>query len=403
MKRLFLRASALTAILYCPFSPSKAQDKSTVRFLEESLCGPEIVLIGDAWDHARLEADLLLTLVKSGDLVKAPQKTSAIVSHLAFLKNRALMVFGEPREVLLRTIQAISDSAPKWNALALADDRAALSGELAGLHTMLETIAAQIPPEALISSTAAAFLLPPSVPSLQIRPSPGGPAVIGKSGRVTFQLIGAKGEPVEPEALHTTHTEKLHALLLDTRFRDYHHAHPRPTGRPGEYTFDFTPETPGPYRLWLDAMPVASGRGEFPIADLTPIPRPIAKPPAPDTPALLHKTGDFECRLIPGDGGLVFGQENHATLVVNDAAGNPVSRLEPIMGAFAHIVAFADDFQTILHIHPLGTMPRPDDLGGPKIEFRLRPTLPGWLRIYAQFSYAGKLHLASFAAPVTVK
>ncbi|GAA5116436.1 hypothetical protein JIN84_18980 [Luteolibacter yonseiensis] len=368
----------------------------------EALCGPEIVLLGDAWEHVQLERDALLEISKSGDLVKVPQKLAALISHLAFMQNRAVMVFGERRETLLALIKKTNDSTSRWNALALEDRRDALLGEWPSLVETISDIGRQFPPEALVSSSEASFVLPPVVPTLQVKFVHPPKLEVGKPSEVRFRLIGPGKIPVVPDQLHTTHTEKLHALLLDPSFADYHHAHPQPTEVPGEYAFTFIPNVAGPYRMWLDVMPVATGRGEFPIADLEKIPRPIAKAPAPGAAVTVATSGKYRARLeLPG-GELSFGNVGSIRVVLEEN-GKPLSRLEPLMGAFAHVVGFADDFQSILHIHPTGTMPVAGQLGGPQVDFQLRPLQPGWLRLYFQYQVDGGVRLAAFVVPVTVK
>lgn len=376
----------------------------TGRTTAEALCGPEIVLLGDAWEHVQLERDAILALSKSPDLTLIPQKTSALHSHLVFMQNRALMVFGDKRVKLDATITKVTDSFPRWNALALTGKGDALAAEWPVLSKDLATIAEQFPEEALVSSSEASFVLPPVVPTLQIRQDNPLPRLeAGKETEFRFRLIGGDGKPVIPDNLHTTHTEKLHALLLDPLFTDYHHEHPQPTETPGEYVFRFTPAHSTPYRLWLDAMPVATGRGEFPVADLLPIPRPIAKAPAPSAPVTEAVVDGFRVRLELPPEGLLFGGTGVVSATLEDPEGKPLTRVQPLMGAFAHVVGFADDFHTILHIHPLGAMPAADQLGGPKIDFQLRPIQPGWLRLYLQFQVDGKVRLATFVVPVTVK
>lgn len=362
-------------------------------------------MIGDAWEHVQLERDELHGIVQSGDLVLVPQKIASLRSHLAFIQNRAVMVFGDRRGKLLDTIRQVDESGPRWNALALADRRGTLSAEWPGLVRSLEEIGAQFPEEALVSSSEVSFVLPPVVPTLQVRfdPRPEPVPEAGRTYEVRFRLAGPGRVPVLPDDLHTTHTEKLHALLLDPLFRDYHHEHPQPTEVPGEYVFRFTPAFPGPYRLWLDAMPVATGRGEFPVADFGYIRRPMAKAPPPPEAVTEAVAGGFRARLELPPGGLFFGNATVASVVLEEEDGSPLTRIEPFMGAFAHVVGFADNFQTILHIHPLGGMPVAGQTGGPRIDFQLRPLQPGWLRLYFQFKVDGAEHLAEFAVPVAVK
>lgn len=384
-------------------TPGGGPSQTAARTAAEALCGPEIVLIGDAWEHVQLERDAVISMTSRGELEAVPSRLAALASHLHFIQNRAVMVFGSRRQRLVSITREVEEALPHWSALALAGRTRELTTEWPRLHQALATFRGQIPEEALISSSEASFLLPPVIPTTQIHLSAPPALAVGGPVEVRFRLIGGDTKPVLPDFLHTTHTEKLHALLLDPLFQDYHHEHPQPTGVPGEYRFTFTPRVAGPYRLWLDAMPVATGRTEFPIVDLARIPRPIVKAPAPSAPVLQAEAGGFLCQLEVPEGQLVFARDTTVTLRLRDAQGVPLTRLQPLMGAFAHVVGFADDFQTIHHIHPLGAMPQPGELGGPTINFRLRASLPGWIRLYVQFAVDDATHLAAFAVPVVVE
>lgn len=384
------------------FFPSAVRAQPENRDPREALCGLGIVLLGDAWEHVQLERDHFRKLVTDGDLTPGPQRLAAMMSHLVFMQNRSVMVFGSARDTLRGRIRDVEEILPLWNGMALAGNRKALEIALPGLDSLLVEIAAQYPGEALLSSGATSFLLPPVVPTLLVRAQPLTLPEPGGEVEVRFTLTGPGGVGIPVEVLHTTHTEKLHALVLDPGFRDYHHAHPQPAGAPGEYSFRFTPRTPGPYRLWLDALPVATGRGEFPVADLMPIPRPLKKNPPPPGPMLKASVDGFRAELVLPGGHLRFGDVNVPSLILTDSAGQPVRHLQPWMGAFAHVVGFADDFQTIFHIHPLGAMPQPGQTGGPRIDFEVRPQQPGWMTLFVQFLADDRVRQVAFVVPVKV-
>src|SRR4029077_4002962 len=66
------------------------------------------------------------------------------------------------------------------------------------------------------------------------------------------------------------------------------------------------------------------------------------------------------------------GEPAMGTLRVTRADGSGFTQLEPVMGAFAHLVGFHENRTTALHIHPetLRT-PGPKDRSGPDLYFRL--------------------------------
>lgn len=70
--------------------------------------------------------------------------------------------------------------------------------------------------------------------------------------------------------------------------------------------------------------------------------------------------------------------------------GTPFTELEPIMGAFAHLVGFNEDYKTVVHVHPKGSkLLTAQDRGGPKLEFLFYTTQPGFLRFFAQVQIKG--------------
>ena len=103
----------------------------------------------------------------------------------------------------------------------------------------------------------------PGAPSMKLAARPAAPLKVGEKAEVTITLTRARdGEPVTRRDLLVMHTEKIHLLIVDSSLTDYHHEHPRPADRPGEYTFSFTPRKPGPYRIFADVVPTEASQQE---------------------------------------------------------------------------------------------------------------------------------------------
>jgi hypothetical protein len=89
------------------------------------------------------------------------------------------------------------------------------------------------------------------------------------------------------------------------------------------------------------------------------------------------------------------------TLRVTDPDGHPFNKLEVVMGAFGHFVGFCDDFATVLHIHPVGSLIESPDLqGGPDLPFYFRSSKPGLVRFFAQVKIRGKEMFPRFVISV---
>jgi hypothetical protein len=243
----------------------------------------------------------------------------------------------------------------------------------------------------------------PGQPTIRMRASPEAPLAPGRASRVSLRLEKLDGSPVRPEDLMEMHTERIHVLVQEPGLDDYHHAHPTATETAGTYSFTFTPRKPGPYRVWADVVPVSTGMQELPFADL-PSAAPVAARALPRENQFETSAGGFRFRLVTGggtNGPLTAQQTRTLAVIVADSSGREVTRLEPAMNAFAHLVGFYDDFQTVVHFHPTGGEIRNPNLrGGPALGFLFHPPKEGFLRLFCQVQIDGKTLFAPFSAVV---
>lgn len=207
----------------------------------------------------------------------------------------------------------------------------------------------------------------------------------GRTIRVVAQITRG-GKPLTEEELKVVHTQKFHLLVIDPTMTDYQHLHPQPTVTPGSFLFTFTPKFNGGYRAWADVTPRDTGKQQYAMADL-------GEPGA----AAVDKKESHEATIGGYRFNLSFdqppkaGSEAMGSIHVTDAQGQPVNSLEPVMGAYAHIVGFYEDYQTIVHTHPMGEEPKLDsERGGPELMFHLAPEKPGYVRLFAQVKIGGQ-------------
>ena len=88
--------------------------------------------------------------------------------------------------------------------------------------------------------------------------------------------------------------------------------------------------------------------------------------------------------------------EREQLVEITGADGKGFTGLEPVMAAFAHIVGFNEDYNTVLHMHPKGA-PILDGAarGGPELEFQIYALRPGFVRLFAQVQIAGQTGIRS--------
>jgi hypothetical protein len=221
----------------------------------------------------------------------------------------------------------------------------------------------------------------------------------GKSFPCTLTLRTQDGnKPVTLDDLKEVHTEKIHLLIVDPSLDDYHHEHPVPLGNPGEYTFNFAPQRAGVYDFFVDIVPNATGIQEYVRATVE----------VPGTPSAIAKTANTEVTVQGytfaisfAETPLVEGTPVEMTLNVTGRDGKPFDKLEPLMGAFAHFVAFSEDRHDVAHIHPLGEEPTSEtQRGGPTLNAHLNIPSAGYSRLFAQVQIDGKNVFAPFGLQI---
>lgn len=88
---------------------------------------------------------------------------------------------------------------------------------------------------------------------------------------------------------------------------------------------------------------------------------------------------------------ITAGQGAMGKIIIRDSNDQPVRDLQPIMGAFAHIVGFMDDFKTVVHMRPLDKEPTDEnDRLGTVIHFHLGANVPGFMKLFAQIIIKGQ-------------
>jgi len=238
----------------------------------------------------------------------------------------------------------------------------------------------------------------PGEPSVRMTAVASGPVEAGRPLTVTVLLAKGDKAPLLHSDLLVMHTQPIHLLIEEPGLGDYHHEHPVPTETPGVYEFTFTPRKTAPYRIWADIVPEATGVQELPSADLPSVGK--AGPVADTATRFTSEAGGYQFTLTLAGGNDAppkAGQARAMTIKVADAAGKPTTQLEPVMNAFAHLVGFYGDFQTVVHLHPTGGDVLDEKLrGGPSLGFLFFPPKAGFIRLYCQVNIGGKMLFAPF-------
>ena len=221
----------------------------------------------------------------------------------------------------------------------------------------------------------------------------GPPPVPGVEARFTLILRTASGKPIAPEDLLVTHTKLLHLLIVDPSLDDYQHVHPEPGRTRGEWVFAFTPKREGRYRVFADFTPVATARGLYASSDV-----PVGRVGlAEDVPAATQHLSawavehdDFRFELIPAALPITARKPADLRLRITRPAGGAVP-MEPVMGAFAHLVAFDEARSGFAHLHPMEVdLDQRLDTVRPELNFKVTIPRAGRYVIWAQVNLGGR-------------
>jgi hypothetical protein len=204
------------------------------------------------------------------------------------------------------------------------------------------------------------------------------------SGPFSFKVTGPDGKPVTEYT--RAHDKDLHLILVRRDLTGFQHVHPV-LGGDGVWSVPLQVGAPGQYRVFADFKPAAHTSGLILGADVAVPgdyqPRPLEKPSRTTT------VGDYTVSL---DGDLVAGTASKLTLTVSKA-GQPVTDLEPYLGAFGHLVALREGDLAYLHVHPEESM-----TAGPQIVFFAEVPSAGTYGLFLDFQHGGTVRTAPFTA-----
>lgn len=229
------------------------------------------------------------------------------------------------------------------------------------------------------------------------------PAIAGAPVQATVRLATASGKPLAPNDLLVMHTRRLHLLIADPTLTDYQHVHPEATETAGEWAFAFTPRFSGGYRVFADFTPAATGRGLYAHADLEvaassgqPARTDDGRKAGPITDWTYTTPDGYRFALRPASESVRAGQVTDLAFTVERDDGGAVP-LEPVMDAYAHLVAFDEARSGFAHLHPneIDLSHQPDAVH-PRLTFQVTIPRPGRYVVWAQVNLGGRETFAPF-------
>lgn len=153
--------------------------------------------------------------------------------------------------------------------------------------------------------------------------------------------------------LVVAHEKRLHLFVVGDDLSTFAHVHPEPAASPGEFDLSLSFPAPGGYHIYSDVTSTSLGQ----VVTVTPVTVPGAAPspvPLVADATLVKDLDGLRVSLSPDPARLVAGEMAMLTYSVSDAAsGEPITDLEPYLGAMGHLFILNQDLGQPAHAHPM--------------------------------------------------
>ncbi len=214
------------------------------------------------------------------------------------------------------------------------------------------------------------------------------PAGTDASGTLSFRILDEAGEPVTEYTV--AHEKDLHLIVVRTDGTHFRHVHPVLDKSTSTWSIPWTWDEAGTYRAYADFTPAGQDAECVTLTRSVEVAGDYTSVTAEPT-----RTDEVDGFTVTLDGDLTAGTTSDLAVTVK-RDGEPVTTLEPYLGAFGHLVALREGDLAYLHVHPAGDEPEPGSTGGPDVGFGAEVPTAGRYLLYLDFQIDGQVHTAQF-------
>lgn len=218
------------------------------------------------------------------------------------------------------------------------------------------------------------------------------PRAANTAGRIGFTVLDKAGEPLR--GFEVAHEKQLHLIVVRSDGAGYQHLHPTLDAGTGRWTAPVTWPEAGTYRIYTDFTP----QGAASSLTLTQTVEVDGARTARAPEITRVATVDGYTATLRGD--LAAGGSSDLTVAIA-RNGEPVTGLQPYLGAYGHLVALREGDLAYLHVHAKGDAPQPGSTSGPDIAFGAEAPTAGRYLLYLDFQVDGVVRTAQFVVEAT--
>jgi hypothetical protein len=221
----------------------------------------------------------------------------------------------------------------------------------------------------------------------------------GAGGRGASRLRMTLRDPVSnrpASGFTTVHEKLLHLFIIDRKLEFFRHVHPQLVG---DGTFEWREALPpGEFVVIADFLPQGGRAQMLQRAIVTPGYRGSVFPSTPDLASDWSTEKSIDNVRVKLDvANARAGKEAVLTFRLADAqSGNPISDLEPFLGAPGHMLVVNADLTEADHVHPEEPATR-----GPVVTFQPLMPAAGTYKLWFQFQRHGTVTTVPFVIAVT--
>lgn len=219
---------------------------------------------------------------------------------------------------------------------------------------------------------------------------PPGSAGSGGGTPIMLQITMKDGKPIV--GFDLTHEKLLHFMIVSKDLSYFNHIHP---AYMGAGVFEVANEFPsgGEYRFIADFKPTR-GDAMTKMAWIKVPGDPVPAVPLERETTLTDETDGKRVDLSIN--ALEAREDTTFIFTIRDQATNePVTNLQPYLGAIGHVVVLSEDGERYLHVHA-----EEDQGAGPTAQFETSFPRSGLYKLWAQFQQDGQVFTASYTINV---
>ena len=194
----------------------------------------------------------------------------------------------------------------------------------------------------------------------------------------------------------TIHDKLMHLIVVSEEDLSYFvHIHPIYETDSNTFTINQIFPESGAYKIWIDFKP-KDGTQTLAAFKLNISGNPIHKPTPIENKRQYTKIVDekYQIKLkLPKE--IKANDDIEITFNIANSKGNPITDLQPLMGAGGHTVIISSNAQEFLHVHPAQEVSS-NWKGGPDIKFKANFPLSGLYKVWGQFQHENKTITTDF-------